>query len=226
MEKYNLDDLMFKINNKITNLEVKDNPSFQDVLESIKNKIKNGVDLTNAELKEDVNNINLKLVKQFKEFSFNLTTDEQIRCVSILKQKADREEIDDYYQIDEMHIREMIAKVDENSNLVLEEHFSLVDNDGCKENEVNNFTTSERKIYNSKGIMIEREFKSFGEEKIERNINNIGLDEALLVPRLSFDKNSNIYDTYIEKNHLVRNMLDTAKLSYKDKLNNREYKWT
>jgi hypothetical protein len=224
MEKYNLDDLMFKINNKITNLEVKDNPSFQDVLESIKNKIKNGVDLTNAELKEDVNNINLKLVKQFKEFSFNLTTDEQIRCVSILKQKADREEIDDYYQIDEMHIREMIAKVDENSNLVLEEHFSLVDNDGCKENEVNNFTTSERKIYNSKGIMIEREFKSFGEEKIERNINNIGLDEALLVPRLSFDKNSNIYDTYIEKNHLVRNMLDTAKLSYKDKLNNREYK--
>ena len=129
-----------------------------------------------------------------------------------------------YYQIDEMHIREMIAKVDENSNLVLEEHFSLVDNDGCKENEVNNFTTSERKIYNSKGIMIEREFKSFGEEKIERNINNIGLDEALLVPRLSFDKNSNIYDTYIEKNHLVRNMLDTAKLSYKDKLNNREYK--
>ena len=72
--------------------------------------------------------------------------------------------------------------------------------------------------------MIEREFKSFGEEKIERNINNIGLDEALLVPRLSFDKNSNIYDTYIEKNHLVRNMLDTAKLSYKDKLNNREYK--
>jgi len=123
-----------------------------------------------------------------------------------------------------MHIREMIAKVDENSNLVLEEHFSLVDNDGCKENEVNNFTTSERKIYNSKGIMIEREFKSFGEEKIERNINNIGLDEALLVPRLSFDKNSNIYDTYIEKNHLVRNMLDTAKLSYKDKLNNREYK--
>jgi hypothetical protein len=66
MEKYNLDDLMFKINNKITNLEVKDNPSFQDVLESIKNKIKNGVDLTNAELKEDVNNINLKLVKQFK----------------------------------------------------------------------------------------------------------------------------------------------------------------
>ena len=118
----------------------------------------------------------------------------------------------------------MIAKVDENSNLVLEEHFSLVDNDGCKENEVNNFTTSERKIYNSKGIMIEREFKSFGEEKIERNINNIGLDEALLVPRLSFDKNSNIYDTYIEKNHLVRNMLDTAKLSYKDKLNNREYK--
>jgi hypothetical protein len=123
-----------------------------------------------------------------------------------------------------MHIREMIAKVDENSNLVLEEHFSLVDNDGCKENEVNNFTTSERKIYNSKGIMIEREFKSFGEEKIKRNINNIGLDEALLVPRLSFDKNSNIYDTYIEKNHLVRNMLDTAKLSYKDKLNNREYK--
>ncbi len=118
----------------------------------------------------------------------------------------------------------MIAKVDENSNLVLEEHFSLVDNDGCKENEVNNFTTSERKIYNSKGIMIEREFKSFGEEKIKRNINNIGLDEALLVPRLSFDKNSNIYDTYIEKNHLVRNMLDTAKLSYKDKLNNREYK--
>lgn len=85
MEKYNLDDLMFKINNKITNLEIKDNPSFQDVLESIKNKIKNGVDLTNAELKEDVNNINLKLVKQFKEFSFNLTTDEQIRCVSILK---------------------------------------------------------------------------------------------------------------------------------------------
>ncbi len=66
MEKYNLDDLMFKINNKITNLEIKDNPSFQDVLESIKNKIKNGVDLTNAELKEDVNNINLKLVKQFK----------------------------------------------------------------------------------------------------------------------------------------------------------------
>ena len=62
---------MFKINNKITNLEIKDNPSFQDVLESIKNKIKNGVDLTNAELKEDVNNINLKLVKQFKEFSFN-----------------------------------------------------------------------------------------------------------------------------------------------------------
>ena len=118
----------------------------------------------------------------------------------------------------------MIAKVDENSNLVLEEHFSLVDNDGCKENEVNNFTTSERKIYNSKGIMIEKEFKSFGEEKIECNINNIGLDEALLVPRLSFDKNSNIYDTYIEKNHLVRNMLDTAKLSYKDKLNNREYK--
>ena len=75
MEKYNLDDLMFKINNKITNLEIKDNPSFQDVLESIKNKIKNGVDLTNAELKEDVNNINLKLVKQFKEFYFNLTTD-------------------------------------------------------------------------------------------------------------------------------------------------------
>ena len=48
MEKYNLDDLMFKINNKITNLEIKDNPSFQDVLESIKNKIKNDVDLTNA----------------------------------------------------------------------------------------------------------------------------------------------------------------------------------
>ena len=144
----------------------------------------------------------------------------------MLNQKQDRENINGYYQIDEKHINEMIAKVDDSGNLIISENFSLLDNENCSDKEVNNFTTSERKTFNKNGIMIEREFKSFGENKLQENINDVKIDSALYIPRSAFELASDFNNNYIERTLLRREMLDTARLIYKDNLNNIEYQTT
>ena len=187
-----------------------------------------GINSKDIEVTEDNKNISFEynfLGKKYNLLISNINENE-IRCLKVLNQKQDRENINGYYQIDEKHINEMIAKVDDSGNLIISENFSLLDNENCSDKEVNNFTTSERKTFNKNGIMIEREFKSFGENKLQENINDVKIDSALYIPRSAFELASDFNNNYIERTLLRREMLDTARLIYKDNLNNIEYQTT
>lgn len=233
MEKYSLYELRNNLVNKVANLGIsqkfKENPAFQDVIDSIDSVIAtmNVENPSNLEINSDNKNINFEYSYLGKKYDLiiNNINDNEIRCLKTLSQKQDRETLDGYYQVDEKHINEIIAKVDENGNLTLYRNYSLIDNDKCSDKEVNNFTTSEIKKYNPNGIMMEREFKSFGENKLQENINDVRIDSALYIPRLAFEVN-NFSDKYIERTLLRREMLDTARLIYKDNLNEIEYQTT
>ena len=234
MEKYSLYELRNNLFDKVNKIgisqKLKENPSFQDVIYSIEGKIDTmnvGINAKDIEVTEDNKNISFEYNFLGKKYSLLISNinENEIRCLKLLNQKQDRENINGYYQIDEKHINEMIAKVDDNGNLIISENFSLLDNENCSDKEVNNFTTSERKTFNKNGIMIEREFKSFGENKLQENINDVRIDSALYIPRLAFEVN-NFSDKYIERTLLRREMLDTARLLYKDNLNEIEYQTT
>jgi len=235
MEKYSLYELRNNLFDKVNKIgisqKLKENPSFQDVIYSIEGKIDTmnvGINSKDIEVTEDNKNISFEynfLGKKYNLLISNINENE-IRCLKVLNQKQDRENINGYYQIDENHINEMIAKVDDSGNLIISENFSLLDNENCSDKEVNNFTTSERKTFNKNGIMIEREFKSFGENKLQENINDVKIDSALYIPRSAFELASDFNNNYIERTLLRREMLDTARLIYKDNLNNIEYQTT
>ena len=235
MEKYSLYELRNNLFDKVNKIgisqKLKENPSFLDVIYSIEGKIDTmnvGINSKDIEVTEDNKNISFEynfLGKKYNLLISNINENE-IRCLKVLNQKQDRENINGYYQIDENHINEMIAKVDDSGNLIISENFSLLDNENCSDKEVNNFTTSERKTFNKNGIMIEREFKSFGENKLQENINDVKIDSALYIPRSAFELASDFNNNYIERTLLRREMLDTARLIYKDNLNNIEYQTT
>ena len=235
MEKYSLYELRNNLFDKVNKIgisqKLKENPSFLDVIYSIEGKIDTmnvGINSKDIEVTEDNKNISFEynfLGKKYNLLISNINENE-IRCLKVLNQKQDRENINGYYQIDENHINEMIAKVDDSGNLIISENFSLLDNENCSDKEVNNFTTSERKTVNKNGIMIEREFKSFGENKLQENINDVKIDSALYIPRSAFELASDFNNNYIERTLLRREMLDTARLIYKDNLNNIEYQTT
>ena len=187
MEKYSLYELKNNLFDKVNKIgisqKLKENPSFQDVIYSIEGKIDTmniGINAKDIEVTEDNKNISFEYNFLGKKYSLLISNinENEIRCLKVLNQKQDRENINGYYQIDEKHINEMIAKVDDNGNLIISENFSLLDNENCSDKEVNNFTTSERKTFNKNGIMIEREFKSFGENKLQENINDVKIDSA------------------------------------------------
>ena len=235
MEKYSLYELRNNLFDKVNKIgisqKLKENPSFQDVIYSIESKIDTmniGINAKDIEVTEDNKNISFEynfLGKKYNLVISNINENE-IRCLKVLNQKQDRENINGYYQIDEKHINEMTAKVDDNGNLIISENFSLLDNENCSDKEVNNFTTSERKTFNKNGIMIEREFKSFGENKLQENINDVKIDSALYIPRSAFELASDFNNKYVEKILLRREMLDTARLIYKNNLNEIEYQTT
>ena len=171
MEKYSLYELRNNLVNKVANLGIsqkfKENPAFQDVIDSIDSAIAtmNIKNPLNLEINSDNKNINFEYSYLGKKYDLVISNinDNEIRCLKTLSQKQDRETLDGYYQVDEKHINEFIAKVDENGNLTLDRNYSLID-------EVNNFS-----------------------------------------------------DKYIERTLLRREMLDTARLLYKDNLNGIEY---
>lgn len=232
MEKYSLYELRNNLLDKVNKIEIsqksKENPSFQEVIYSIESKIDTmnvGINSKDIEVTEDNKNISFEynfLGKKYNLFISNINENE-IRCLKLLNQKQDRENINGYYQIDEKHINEMIAKVYDSGNLIISENFSLLDNENCSDKEVNNFTTSERKTFNKNGIMIEREFKSFGENKLQENINDVKIDSALYIPKSGFELASDFNNKYVERTLIRREMLDTARLTYKDNINNIEY---
>ena len=228
MEKYSLYELRNNLFDKVNKIgisqKLKENPSFQDVIYSIEGKIDTmnvGINAKDIEVTEDNKNISFEYNFLGKTYSLLISNvnENEIRCLKVLNQKQDRENINGYYQIDEKHINEMTAKVDDNGNLIISENFSLLDNENCSDKEVNNFTTSERKTFNKNGIMIEREFKSFGENKLQENINDVKIDSALYIPRSAFELASDFNNKYVERTLLRREMLDTARLTYKDNLN-------
>ena len=235
MEKYSLYELKNNLFDKVNKIgisqKLKENPSFQDVIYSIEGKIDTmniGINAKDIEVTEDNKNISFEYNFLGKKYSLLISNinENEIRCLKVLNQKQDRENINGYYQIDEKHINEMIAKVDDNGNLIISENFSLLDNENCSDKEVNNFTTSERKTFNKNGIMIEREFKSFGENKLQENINDVKIHSALYIPRSAFELASDFNNKYVERTLLRREMLDTARLTYKDNLNEIEYQTT
>ena len=204
MEKYSLYELRNNLFDKVNKIgisqKLKENPSFQDVIYSIEGKIDTmnvGINAKDIEVTEDNKNISFEYNFLGKKYSLLIS-----------------------------NINEMIAKVDDNGNLIISENFSLLDNENCSDKEVNNFTTSERKTFNKNGIMIEREFKSFGENKLQENINDVKIDSALYIPRSAFELASDFNDKYVERTLLRREMLDTARLIYKDNLNEIEYQTT
>ena len=133
MEKYSLYELRNNLFDKVNKIgisqKLKENPSFLDVIYSIEGKIDTmnvGINSKDIEVTEDNKNISFEynfLGKKYNLLISNINENE-IRCLKVLNQKQDRENINGYYQIDENHINEMIAKVDDSGNLIISENFS------------------------------------------------------------------------------------------------------
>ena len=67
---------------------------------------------------------------------------------------------------------------------------------------------------------------TYAKVELPENINDVKIDSALYIPRSAFELASDFNNNYIERTLLRREMLDTARLIYKDNLNNIEYQTT
>lgn len=99
---------------------------------------------------------------------------------------------------------------------------STVDNMNCEVNTCNNATWSERKEFNSYGIMMEREYKGF--PRLLLSIDHNLITEALMLdtPRQAFS-DTFWKDKYNVRNVITRELLDTAKVIYENKVDGERY---
>lgn len=151
--------------------------------------------------------------------SLEAVLDKTFRFVVVEEHKPSLDKTGDF--VKSKRVVEKVATITGANEVILTTNGSIVKN----VNESQDSTVKvwvERKVYNSKGVMREREFRTYKEIPIRGHVEDISVDEALTIPRQVFmhGYKSEEYDT---KNYMIRNKLDTARVSIEDRSNGRRF---
>ncbi len=147
--------------------------------------------------------------------SLEAATDKTFRFVVVEDHKPSLDKTGDFVRT--KRVVEKVATITDANEVILTTNGSIVKN-------VNKSQYStvkvwvERKVYNGKGVMREREFRTYDEIPIKGHVEDISVPDALSIPRQAFmhGYKSEEYDT---KNYMIRNKLDTARVSIEDRSN-------
>lgn len=115
------------------------------------------------------------------------------------------------------NVIEEVATFDEkNETVTIMTNSSSVDNIDCKVGTCNNTTWSEKKVYNSDGVMCEREYKGFKTGELTEAFDRTEINSMLYIPRQAFTSGM-WFNGYEKRSLLVRDKLDTARVLIEDK---------
>lgn len=222
---YKVNDLRNKLDEKILGLGIdtkfKETPAYESVLIEIDNLISQ---MNMFELSDKVTVYEEKGSISFnwdspdgKKYSFNISCSnpETVRCIRTEEKNS---VVSTNGQVTrEKNVIEKVASIDETSGYVtLITNGSMIDNINCGIGKCNNSTWSEKKYYDSNGVMINREYKGFSKGALTENFDNTRIDSMLYIPRGAF-KSGFLSDNYEIRALLVRDKLDTARIVLEDK---------
>ena len=209
---YNLDYLINNIYIEINKLGIDSNfishPSYTTVLAHIVSLILDMKIEKPDEVKVEINNEGIMFMYDKhpdKRYKVEITTilNNTIRCRRIEEDKDTKE------------IFNISSNIDINNNVIIETIRGKAANRDVIQGGCTIKKGMDKKVYNSDGIMIERENKIFKEYIHNANIQNIKDNVIISIP-----SNPNEYE---KRTYLEREMLDIAKVVYNDKLKNINY---
>lgn len=117
---------------------------------------------------------------------------------------------------------EYVAELGERGEVTIFVNNGAIDNIYCDNHHYNINSSVERRIYTTRGVMYERESKTYATRKGEGYFHRVGVNEMLLLSRQAFDY-APWSDSYAKRTLLRREMLDTAKLFYENRLSDNNY---
>lgn len=117
---------------------------------------------------------------------------------------------------------ELIAKLEEHGDVYIITNKGAIDNVGCDNHHYNMTNYVEKRIYTKRGVMYEREMKTYPVRKGEGYFHRVGVKEMLLLARQAFDYGP-WADKFEKRTLLRREMIDTAKLVYEDRKSEANY---
>ena len=117
---------------------------------------------------------------------------------------------------------EHIIKLEEHGDVVVITNKGAIDNVGCDNHHYNMTNYVEKRVYTQRGVMYEREIKTYPVRKGEGYFHRVGVKEMLLLARQAFDYGP-WADKFEKRTFLRREMIDTAKLVYEDRKNENNY---
>ena len=221
--KENLSEILLSLG---IDTRILNNVAFNEVKYEIINLINNmnlGENSSSILVKEENGKISFdfeSLTGNKYSFSINSLSKETFSCILVEEKKAytDREgEI-----VKEKNAIELKTLIDSQGNITLTTNGSMIDTKGCDNNSCNNSIWSERKNYNTYGVMTERECKVFPKGKLDEGFDKCEVDSMLYIPRSAFVMGP-FYNAYSSDILMVRDKLDTAKVHIEDTSNDLKY---
>ena len=217
---YTVEELDNSLEEKIRGLglddEFLDNPAFKEIVRDIKNRIKQEEKLEDVTVREKDGNISFEYEKENSEkHSMSISSSNPNELVY-------RDDISSSHsktgggEIHMKTISEVTAKRSENGTITVGEVFAMVDDNECSYKECNVNESSTLKTFNTNGIMVRLEKKSY-----ERSHNsNIGIDCDILpaiAPFATRGIDNSTDNNYSTREYLERDKLDVARMAYDDK---------
>lgn len=148
------------------------------------------------------------------KFELSLFDDKTIKCVRTSEPHS--YEGEDKSVVRKKNAVEQIARLEDSGEVTIIVNTGMIDNIGCDNHSYNMSNAVERMLYTVDGVMRERENKVYSSRKGIGYFHRVGANEMLLLARQAF-----IYgpwaDVFSKRVLLVRQMLDTARISYEDR---------
>lgn len=230
---YNLKELREKLVEHISKLGIDErfleNPAFASAISEIDSLIgqMNANEQENMiPVKEENGSISFGYISVTgNKYSYNIacTSPEKFSCIKIEEKKPYISTNGQTTNVKE--VTEKVTTIDESGFVTSTANGSIIDNINCEIGKCNNTTWSEKKQYNTKGIMTKKEYKGFPKGELSESFERTGINSILYIPRQAFVPGT--FNTNYEKRTLLmRDKLDTARYIAEDKAKGTNYSAT
>lgn len=118
---------------------------------------------------------------------------------------------------------EITLRIDQEGNIYVNEAYSAV-HDTAKPNSLEGNAICQSTVYDSNGIMVKKEKKTYNGLGYNSDITYVPADELLYVPEKSFDRNSSFFHKYNRCETMIRDAFDVAEISITDNDTFNQYK--
>lgn len=156
------------------------------------------------------------------KFSFELSCPDENTIKAVKVEEPHTYVGDEGKVVRKKNVVEHVATLGSHGEVTVVVNTGAIDNLGCDNHHYNMTNTVERRVYTKRGVMYERENKSYAARKGEGYFHRVGVNEMLLLARQAFDY-APWSDIYNRRTLLRREMLDTARLVFEDRAKENNY---